>query len=467
VSLFAAFRRGRGLSGIAGPVLRPADDGYAAEIAAFNPAVALRPGLVVGATSEADVAAAVGIAAADRLPVAVKGAGHGVTADMAAPVLISTRRLDAVEVDARARTVRVGAGATWARVVTAAAAHGLAPLCASSTAVGVAGFTLGGGMGPLGRRHGFAADHVHRLRLVTADGRPHEIDADRAPELFWALRGAGGRGFGVVTELEFALFPTARFYGGGLFLPGAAAAELLHAWRQWAPTLPEEASTSVALLRPPHHPALPTALQGRAVVHLRYAHVGRPAEAEALLAPLRAVAVPLHDDVRERPWTEIDVLHRHCPEPTPVHEGGTALRELPAEAVDALLAAGGPDVPSPLDQVELRAMGGALERPAAVRNVVAGRAAACSVWARGPVAPGLSAGAATGSGAPGPATSAVPAAVARVVSALSPWSLGGALPNFAGAEPPGALWSRVDRARLRVLHQAVDPSGMFAGTPLR
>ena len=115
--------------------------------------------------------------------------------------------------------------------MTAAAAHGLAPLCASSTAVGVTGFTLGGGMGPLGRRHGFAADHVHRLRLVTADGRPHEIDADRAPELFWALRGAGGRGFGVVTELEFALFPIARFYGGGLFLPGAAAAELLHAWR--------------------------------------------------------------------------------------------------------------------------------------------------------------------------------------------------------------------------------------------
>jgi FAD/FMN-containing dehydrogenase len=86
-------------------------------------------------------------------------------------------------------------------------------------------------MGPLGRRHGFAADHVHRLRLVTADGRPHEIDADRAPELFWALRGAGARGFGVVTELEFALFPIARLYGGGLFLPGSAAAELLHLWR--------------------------------------------------------------------------------------------------------------------------------------------------------------------------------------------------------------------------------------------
>ena len=157
---------------------------------------------------------------------------------------------------------------------------------------------------------------------------------------------------------------------------------------QWAPTLPDEAGTSVALLRPPHHPSRPPALHGRAVVHLRYTHVGRPAEAEALLAPLRAVATPLHDDVRERPITDVDAVHRHSRHPTPDDEGSVVLRELPAEAVDALLAAAGPDVPSPLDLVELRAMGGALERPAAVRNVVAGRGAAWSVWVRGPSVPG-------------------------------------------------------------------------------
>ncbi len=111
---------------------------------------------------------------------------------------------------------------------------------------------------------------------------------------------------------------------------------------QWAPTLPDEAGTSVALLRPPHHPSLRPALHGRAVVHLRYTHVGRPAEAEALLAPLRAVATPLHDDVREA---------------RPARRGG------PGRALA-------------LDLVELRAMGGALERPAAMRNVVAGRGAA-------------------------------------------------------------------------------------------
>jgi hypothetical protein len=355
-----------------------------------------------------------------------------------------------VQIDPRARTARVGAGARWSSVVDAAAAHGLAPMSASSTAVGVAGYTLGGGMGVFGRRFGFAADHVRRLRLVTADGRPHEIDADRAPELFWALRGAGASGFGVITELEFALFAVPRWYGGGLFLPGEAAAETLHAWREWAPTLPDEAGTSVALLRLPPDPALPTALRGRTVVHLRYTHVGsgaRPADADALLAPMRALAAPLVDDVRPRGSAEIDAVHREPTTPAPVHDAGAALRELPAEAVDALLAAAGPGVPSPLGLVELRWMGGALARPAAVPNVVAGRTAACALYARGAL----------------PEWAGASTAVARVIDAVAPWSLGGALPNFAGTGPREALWAVGDRVRLRVLRRAVDPDGMFAG----
>lgn len=441
MSLFSAFRRPRGLSTVAGPVLRPADPDYAAELATYNTAQTLRPGLVVGATTEADVVAAVCVAAADRLPVAVKGTGHGVIADPAAPVLISTRRMDAVEVDPRTRTARVGAGVAWHAVLSAAAAHGLAPLSASSSAVGVAGYTLGGGLGVFGRRHGFAADHLRRLRLVTADGRPHEIDPDRAPELFWALRGGGARGFGVVTELEFALFPMERFVGGGIYWPGDAAADVLHTWRRWAPELPDDTGTSVALLRPPYASTLPSAASERPLVHLRFAHLGPPAEAQALLAPLRAVAVPIGDDVRERPLTDLDAVHRHPADPMPVEDGGAALRELPAEAVDTLLAAAGPDVPAPLDLVELRQMGGALARPADVPAVVAGRSATCALYLRGP------------------ATGAVP----RVVEALAPWSLGGALPTFAGVEPV-ALWPVGDRVRLRVLRRAVDPDGMFAGT---
>ena len=346
---FSRGSRRRGLSAITGPVLRPADADYAAELAAFNTAVTLRPGLVVGATSEADVVTAAAGAGADGLPVAVKGAGHGVTPDPAAPVLLSTRRLDAVTVDPRARTARVGSGASWAQVLAAAAPHGLTPLCASSTPVGVAGYTLGGGLGVFGRRYGFAADHVRRLRLVTADGRPHEIDADRAPELFWALRGGGARGFGVVTELEFALFPLPRWYGGGLFLPGEAAAEVLHAWREWAPALPDEAGTSVALRRCPASRLARAAARPRT----QSCTCGSPAPVDAVSGrrrPARPDARDRRTAARRRARTRSRTPTPSTASPTapaPLHDAGVALRELPAEAVDALLAAAGPEVPRP------------------------------------------------------------------------------------------------------------------------
>ena len=248
----------------------------------------------------------------------------------------------------------------------------------------MAGYTLGGGLGLLGRRYGFAADHLRRLRLVTADGRPHEIDADRAPELHWALRGAGRTGFGVVTELEFALFPLTRLYGGGIVWPAAAAADVLHAWREWAPTLPDEAGTSVALLRVPRDAGWPAPLHDRTVVHVRF--TGADVDAvtgDALLAALRTVGTPLLDEVGELSLTATDAVHRDPAAPAPVHDGGAALRELPAAAVDALLAAADVDVASPLTTVELRALGGALGRAAAVPAAVAGRGAAYALHVQG------------------------------------------------------------------------------------
>lgn len=452
MSLLGAFRRGgrrRGLGSITGPVLRPADPGYATEIATCNPAAPRRPGIVVGAQSEDDVVAAVAGAGADGLPVGVKGAGHGSTADPAAPVLLSTRRLDAIAVDPRSRTARVGAGATWAQVLAAAAPHGLTALAPSSTRVGVAGYTLGGGLGLLGRRYGFAADHLHRLRLVTADGRPHEIDADRAPELHWALRGAGRSGFGIVTELEFALFPLTRLYGGGIVWPAAAAADVLHTWREWAPTLPDEAGTSVALLRVPRAAGWPAPLHDRTVVHVRFTGADVDATSgDALLAPLRTIGTPLLDEVGELSLTATDAVHRDPAAPAPVHDGGAALRELPAAAMDALLAAADVDVASPLTTVELRVLGGALGRPPAVPDAVAGRGAAFALHVQGRLVE--------------PVATAVPGAVATLLDAVAPWSLGDTLPTFAGAGEPTGLWSPRDRARLRLLRQAVDPQGMFA-----
>ncbi|MGY1744820.1 FAD-binding oxidoreductase [Blastococcus sp. SYSU D00695] len=434
---------------VRGPVLCAGDPGLAAEVAPFTTTHTPAPAVVVGATCAADVAAAVRWAAERGLSVAVQATGHGLVSALTGAVLVTTSRMDEVHVDPAARTARVGAGARWRAVIDAAAPHGLAPLSGSSSQVGVVGYTLGGGLGPLARRYGFAADAVRRAELVTGDGEVRTVDAASDPELFWALRGGKGS-FGVVTALEFDLVPVARLYGGGVFFPGSAAAALLHAYREWAPGLPEETTTSIAVLRLPPDPALPEPLRGQTVVHLRVAHLGDAEEGAALVAPMRAVAPALLDGLGEMPFAAVDAIHMDPTAPMPTYDRGTLLRELTADTVDAVLAAAGPDVEVPLVMVELRQLGGAVGRPAAVPNAVAGRDAAFSCWVLGPMFP--------------PVAGIVPGVVDAVAGALAPWSTGRALLNFAGsltAAQVGGLWDEADRQRLLAVKRRVDPAGLF------
>lgn len=444
-------------SRIHGPVLFSGDPRLADELAPFNTTFIPAPAAAVGATTADDVAAAVRWATSRGRAVAVQATGHGLQSSLDDAVVVSTRRMSTVTIDASARTARVGAGVRWAQVIDAAARHGLAPLNGSSSRVGVVGYTLGGGTGPMARRYGFAADHVRRVQMVTADGSILEVDSASDPELFWAVRGGKGN-FGIVTELEFDLLPVATLYGGGIFFPASAAGDLLHTYRQWVDTLPEETTTSVALLRLPPDPGLPEPLRGQFAIHLRFAHLGSPgvppggraAEGAALLAPMRAVAAPIMDMVGEMPYAAVDSIHMDPTEPMPVWERGAALRELPAAAVDALLATAGPDVDAPLIMVEVRQLGGALARPASVPNAVTGRDAAFSVWALGPMA--------------GPVAEMVPAVTQSVVDRLAPWAAPGSLLNFLGPAGPdrvGGLWSDADRARLLAVKRRVDPAGVF------
>lgn len=435
---------------VSGPVLQPGDPAYAGEVAPFNLTHSPAPAVVVGATSAEDVAAAVRWAVSAGRTVAVQATGHGIVGDLRDAVLVTTRRMDDVAIDPAARTARVGAGARWRQVIDAAAAHGLAPLSGSSSGVGVVGYTLGGGIGVLARKYGFAADHVRRAWLVSADGTVREVDADSDPELFWALRGGKGN-LGIVTELEFDLVPVAGLHGGAIFFPGSAAHDLLHAYRQWTPTLPEETTTSIAILRMPPDPAVPEPLRGQTVVHLRFAHLGPAGEGTALLSPMRAVAPPLIDLVADMPYAAADSIHMDPTEPMPTHHDGMTLRDLPPEAVDALLETAGPDVEVPLIMAELRHLGGALARPASVPNAVTGRDAAYGVWVLAPMAP--------------PLVDVVPAVTAGVVDRLRPWAARGALLNFlgaAGAEEVGALWTAEDLARLQAVRRRLDPAGVFA-----
>ncbi|MGD9987277.1 FAD-binding oxidoreductase [Pseudonocardia sp.] len=437
------------LSRIAGPVLFPGDDGYAEETGGFNLTYRPGPAVVVGATCADDVAAAVAHAAATGRRVAVQATGHGLTCDLFGTVLVSTRRMTEVHIDPVARVARVGAGVRWRAVIDAAAPHGLAPLNGSSSDVGVVGYTTGGGLGPLARRYGFAADHVRRFTLVTADGAVRDVTPASEPDLFWAVRGGKGN-FGIVTDIEFDLVPVSRFFGGALVFGADDAHAVLHAWRAWAPTLPEETTTSVALLRTPPDPALPEPIRGRFVVAVRFTHLGDAASGEALLAPMRAAGTVVLDAIADMPYPAIDAVHMDPTTPMPMWDRGGALSALPAEAVDAVLATAGPAADCPLAMVELRLLGGAIGRAPAVPNAVAGRDAAFSLFTVGvPV---------------GPPIELVAAAAARVVGSVRPWACRG-LVNLLGQAGPdrvGDLWDEADRARLLTIRGRADPTGLFA-----
>jgi FAD/FMN-containing dehydrogenase len=364
-------------------VLLPGDEGYAPECAIFNLGQALEPAVAVGATSAADVQAAVRFAAVRGMPVAVKATGHQTACPAHGALLICTGRMNRVTVDAANRTARIEAGARWGQVVEAGAQVGLAPMNGSSSRVGVVGYLLGGGQSVAwGRSKGYAADHVVSLDVVTGDGQLRHVTAEREPDLYWALRGGKGN-FGVVTALEIALFPQARIYGGGIWFSLEHVGAVLHAWRAWVDTLPEEATSSFALLRLPPLPSLPAPLRGASLVHVRFTHLGPAAEGERLIAPLRALGGAVLDTVAEMPYAAIDAVHMDPPDPLPFWDGATMLRDFPTEAADALVALAGPTSGCPLVIVEVRRLGGAMDREPEVANAVSTRGIPYTMFAIG------------------------------------------------------------------------------------
>lgn len=200
--------------------------------------------------------------------------------------------------------------------------------------------------------------------------------------MFWAVRG-GKDNFGIVTAIEFDLFETPRLYGGALYFPGELAADVLHAYRSWSATLPEEMTASVALMRLPPLDIVPEPLRGKLAVHVRIAYLGPPEEGARLVAPIRAVGPTLIDAVAEMPYREMGAIHADPPIALPVHEGSVRLTELPEAAVETILRSAGPDADCPLTMVELRQLGGALGRAPAIPNAVAGRDAAFQVFCAG------------------------------------------------------------------------------------
>ncbi|MEU6676038.1 FAD-binding oxidoreductase [Streptomyces sp. NPDC046925] len=430
-------------------VFRPGDDGYDEEIAGFQTGFAQRPAIVFAAGSAEDVVAAVSYAADAGLPVGVQATGHGLPGSSEGGVLISTRRMDSVRVDADARTVTVGAGVRWGQVVEAAAAHGLAPLNGSAPGVGAVSYTLGGGLGILAREFGYAADHVRWLDVVTANGTQRHVTPESEPELFWGLLG-GGANLGVVTALEIGLVPVARLYGGAIEFDGREVdpGRVLRAYEAWTRTVPDEVTSSVAALVYPDMPQLPPHLRGRYLVTVRVACTGSEAEGTRLVAPLREIGPVVSDSLREMPYGESHTIHSDPDFPHSYYGDSVVVGELDVEAAGELLALTGPAAEK-MHVVQINQLGGALAKPAG--NAVPYREAGWLVRVLSPF-----------EGGDGTDLDAVRAVQDRAFALFAPGAAGRLL-NFAfGAGGRGeGLYDAETQKRLAGLKATYDPANLF------
>ena len=435
---------------IAGSALLPGEVGYDDERAVWNLNHELVPAVIVVAESAADVQAAVTFAARQHRPVLVKTTGHQIVGKAHGAVVIVTHRMNNITIDAARRTARVGAGVLWSEVVVKAAKAGLAPLNGSNLTVGVSGYILGGGLSPtLGRSHGYAADHVRSLDVVTADGKQRHVTAESEPDLFWALRGGKGN-FAVVTALEFDLFPVPRLYGGAIYFPGERTADVLRVWSDWHPRTPETMVTSIAVMRMPPIPELPEPVRGKFLVSVRIAYNGTTADGERMIAPLRAVAPAVLDTVRDMPYTEVASIHSEPTEPVPYYERGIMLREFPAQARDRLIELVGPDADTTLVIAELRALGGGWDREPAVPNAVATRGLPYSLL-------GVSAG-------PLSQEQQLKRSVAELLDGMKPWQADRRYVNNLApdeAAEAAAIYGPERYKRLASIKKTYDPANMF------
>ncbi|MGJ3190649.1 FAD-binding oxidoreductase [Paenarthrobacter sp. FR1] len=436
---------------VRGPVFTRADSGFAAEVAAFNLSTQHQPDLAFGALDAEDVSAAVRWASERGMSVSVQSTGHGATNAIEGGLLISTRRMLELSIDPLEKTARVGAGVRWKAVVELAATFGLMGLCGSTTDVGVVGYTLGGGLPILGRKYGFASDHVIAFELVTADGTQRRVTKDENAELFYLLRGGKGN-LGIVTAMEFHLFPAADLYAGGVYFDGEHAPEVLGAFREWVPSLPVEASASLAFLRLPDMEMIPEPLRGKFVIHLRYAFQGDLETAAEVLEPMRHCAPFMMDATGPLDSTQFDTIHQDPDQPVPVREHGFLLDRLDDQAAETLLRHFGPGVESPVLLAELRLLGGALAQSAEGEDIVGGRDAAFSFFMGAIAVP--------------PVLDILPAVFNSVHEDLRPAANAGTFVNlhghFVDAEDRERPWLPGARERLRKAKAEVDPKNMFS-----
>jgi FAD binding domain len=434
---------------VAGAVFTQADPGWDAARAAWNLNADQRPALVVEPAGPRDIQAVVRLAADHALGVATQARGHGATGTVRPDVvLVNSRRLTDVTINPAARLARVEGGARWLHVVPAAAEHGLAGLAGSTPDVGVAGYSLGGGLGWLGRRYGLAANSIVAAELVTAAGEHVRVDAGHDPDLFWALRGGGGN-FGIVTALEFSLYPVRSVYAGASIWPVAQAGAVLRRYRDWAATAPDELTATAMLIQFPPLPEVPEPLRGQAAVYVGAAVVGDEATGQRLLRPVTELPGPLLTTFTQMPAAQLGTVHMDPETPSPTMGDNRLLTGLPDEVIDAVIEAAAFGPGSPLALVEFRQLGGALARTGPDHGALDRLEGQFLAYGLGlPFAPD--------------AAGRIDEALARVINAVAPAANGHRYLNFYDRPAdtrPG--FSSYAYGRLTRLRSAYDPVGLF------
>lgn len=440
---------------VAGPVLAPGDPGFDSEVSGFNVANSYHPDVAVGVTNEADVVEAVRFAVALNLPIRVLATGHGPIDPVTGGMLIVTKRLNAVSIDKDTNLATVGAGLKWEAVQAVASPLGLTAITGSSPDVGAVGLTLGGGLGPLARSHGFTSDYVRSFRVVTGDGEAVTASTEENPELFWALRGGKG-GLGIVTQMSIELVPLPTIYAGAIIFDEPSIEKVLRDWIEWTTTASPDVTTSVAMIHFPPFDEVPEPLRGRYGIALRFAYPGTAAEGERLVAPLRAIAPALMDTVGELPTSMMGLIHSDPTDPLPAWDRGALLNSIDQDFATALLGQVGSGVETPLMITEIRHLGGATTRDVAGGSAVSGRASGYTLYMIGVPDPSLF-------------QTVLPAAADRVSAAIAPWVSPEANPNFAGRfttqEQFAHAWPTEVFARLSAVRKRYDPLGLFTYGP--
>lgn len=433
---------------------RPGTPEYAAATTPFNLAVRQRPALTVPVASTAQAAAVVRSAAERGLRVAVQSTGHGAASlpPLAGTLLLHVGELRDLSVDPTARTATFGPGIRAAELAEAAAVHGLAAPMGFAPTVGFTGYALGGGLGWFARRRGFAAWAIEGATLVTADGNVRTVSADHDRELLWALRG-GAAGLGVVTSLTVSLEPTATVHGGALYWPVERAREVLRTWTSITRTLPDDVTSVGRILAVPPIPEVPEPLRGCTWAVVESVHATADATAhDILLAQLRSLD-PTIDTVGALPTTALGRLHGDPETPLPVVGDHALLGDLGNDGVDALVDTVGAGTSSPLVNVELRHLGGALARP---------RIGAEDRF--GAIAPTDAHFCMHAIGMAGDAGSEAAAEdrLSALRRALDPWDTAGRLANFCERPlRPQQIHADETLAHLAAIARRVDPEGRF------